>query len=119
MMPSGVPSRLVAGSRSCCLVAEDEGHHRVAGGVELRNQHGLKPRARRNRDRKKLVGLIQQRSAVARGTRAGLEVRRIDAEVRRQVLEEDDARAVRTACGRAAAPAGLPGEREHAGARAS
>ena len=71
------------------LVPEDEGHDRIAGSVELRDEHGLKTRAGWNRDGEKLVGLVQHRAAVARGARAGLEVGWIDAEVGRQVFEED------------------------------
>ena len=95
------------------LVAEDELHHRIAGRVELRHEHGLKASARGNGDGQELVGLIQQRPAVTRGTRPGLEIRRVHAEIRREILEE----AASALLGRRA-PGGqfgrvVPGEREH------
>ena len=103
-MPSGVPSDW---SRDpvALLVAEHEFHHRIAGRVELRHQHGLKTAARRNGNRQERVGLIQHRPAVACGARTGLEIRRVDAEIRREILEEARVRAFQTRCG----PAGNPG----------
>ena len=78
------------------LIAEDEIQHRVPGGIELRHQDRLEASAGWNRDGQKLIGLIQERTAVAGRARAGLEVRGIHAEVRREVLEEATVRASRT-----------------------
>src|SRR6185369_14967173 len=45
-------------------IREYEFPHRILGGVEFRYQNFLKPRARWNGQRQKLIGLIQHRAAV-------------------------------------------------------